>query len=86
MTLDKSTLVRSYRMRLCKPHRTIGAHALNSLSTNRACHFDCSGPTLSTTFAPAKVSAYAVEKSLFDRPRQFQFHQYHKCYHLLISY
>jgi hypothetical protein len=44
-------------MRLCKPHWTTGARALaNSPSTNRACHFDRSGPTLFPTFAPAKVS------------------------------
>jgi hypothetical protein len=39
-------------------------------SPNRACHFDRSGPTLFPTFAPAKVSAHAVEKSLFDQRRQ----------------
>ena len=65
MTLDKSTLVRSTRIRLCKPRRTIGARALaKSPSTNRAYHFERSAPTLLPTFAPAKVSAHAVEKSL----------------------
>jgi hypothetical protein len=50
---------------------TIGARALaNSPSANRPCHFDRSGPTLFPTFAPAKVSAHAGEKSLFDRPRR----------------
>ena|SRR3984957_16467805 len=42
----------------------------NSPSIKRVCHFDRSGPTLFPTFAPAKVSAHAVEKSLFDRPRR----------------
>ena len=47
MTLDKSTLVRSTRIRLCKPRRTIGARALaKSPSTNRADHFDRSSSHL----------------------------------------
>jgi hypothetical protein len=36
------------------------------------CHFDRSALTLLSTFAPAKVSAHAAEKSLFDARMSLQ--------------
>ena len=66
-----------FTIRVCHVDRS---GPTNSPSTNRAHHFNRNGPTLLPTFAPAKVSAHAVEKSLFDRPREPRCSQFKNYY------